>query len=271
MKIFIDTADLEEIKNAFSWGIVDGITTNPSLIKKAMEKLKKEGKEITLEEYIKKILEIAGERCPVSLEVIALDEKGMCREAKKLQSKFGAVSRNVVVKIPINPALAPADSTNYDGLKVIKSLRMEGIRTNATLIMTPEQALLAANAGADYVSPFAGRIDDYLRANMKIKAGKADYYCAEGALHEGAIVEDNGIVSGVDLIGQTVEILKPYKTEVIAASIRNARQARECALAGSHIATIPFDVLKQMITHPKTYEGMLAFKNDTVEEYRKVF
>jgi transaldolase len=275
MKIFIDTADLSEIKEAFSWGIVDGVTTNPSLIKKASTKLKEEGKSTTMEEYIISMLTVAGSKCPVSLEVIGLDEASMYSEAKKLHDKFSSVAGNVVVKIPVNPATSAQEKSHYHGLKVIKRLHADGIETNATLIMTPEQALLAAKAGAEYVSPFAGRIDDKLRKEAGMEFNKTDYFNAMGIASKETRMplHDEGIVSGVDLVRQTVEVLKRhgYKTEVIAASLRNSRQVREVALMGSQIATIPFKVLQEMITHPKTYEGIIAFKNDVVDEYKSVF
>ncbi|MBW2967814.1 transaldolase [Candidatus Woesearchaeota archaeon] len=269
MKIYVDTADIDEIKEAFSWGIVDGVTTNPSLIKKAVQK---HGGDVA--EYIKQILTVAGD-CPVSLEVIGLDEASMLREARRLYSKFNDVSKNVVVKIPVNPATSELEKTHYHGLKVIKRLHETGVKTNATLIMTPEQALLAAKAGAEYVSPFAGRIDDDLRKKAGLVFSKTDYFNAMGIVKKETreILHDDGIVSGVDLVRHCVEILKKhgYSTEVIAASLRNARQVREIALIGSQIATVPFPVLTEMMTHPKTHEGVIAFKNDVVDEYKEVF
>ena len=144
-----------------------------------------------------------------------------------------------------------------------------GIKTNATLVMTPEQAFLAAKAGATYVSPFAGRIDDYIRTNIGKKFDKGDYFPAEGLLNE----DDDGVVSGVDLVKKIADIYKNYgmKTEIIAASLRNPRQVREVALAGAHIATIPFPVIIEMTKHPKTAEGIIKFSQDVVEEYKKIF
>jgi transaldolase len=275
MKIFIDTADIDEIKEAFSWGIVDGITTNPSLIKKAVEKLKAKGKNQGMEEYITDILRIAGEKCPVSLEVIGTTADEMYNEAKKLHTRFNKTAGNVVIKIPVNPATGANDKNRFDGLKAIKRLHNEGIKTNATLIMTPEQAILAAKAGAEYASPFAGRIDDMLRKKGGIEGDKEDYFNAVGLISKDTrmMLNDEGIVSGIDLIRHITETFSKHKytTEIISASLRNARQVREAALVGTHIATVPFPVLNQMIAHPKTYEGMIAFKNDVVEEYRKVF
>lgn len=271
MKIFIDTAKLDEIKEAFSWGIVDGVTTNPSLIKKAVDSLKQENKPVKMGDYIVQILKTAGSK-PVSLEVIGLTESEMYKQAKMLYSKFNPIARNVVVKIPVNPSV-DNPKTTYDGLKVVKRLSDEGIPVNCTLIMSPEQALLVAKAGAAYASPFAGRTDDYLRAKMNDKSGKADYYPAGGGSIEGKLVEDKGIVSGVDLVSKIVQIYRNYnfKTEVIAASVRNPRQVREIALAGSHIATIPFNVLEKMLYHEKTAEGIKSFTADIVPEYRDLF
>ncbi len=331
MKIFIDTADLEEIKEAYSWGIIDGVTTNPSLIKKAVEKRKQKEGEIFLSDYIGQILKTAKET-PVSLEVIGLREGEMLAQARSLYKAFYPHGSKIVIKIPINPSRE--EKANYDGLKVIKQLAGEGRAVNATLIMAPEQALLAAKAGARYVSPFAGRLDDYLREeylgmklnpkivrpeksweklmeaveSMENEAKEAEekgiplpepkltpeekalmhavmenrdfaswqYYPAEGMrTEEDKVANDNGIVSGVDLIRKTAEILKNYdfKTEVIAASIRNARQVREVALAGAHIATIPFYVLEEMIGHPKTAEGIRKFVEDAEKtpEYEALF
>lgn len=282
MKIFIDTANLSEIKSAYSWGIVDGVTTNPSLIKIAVDALKKTEKDIDMETYIKKILETAGNG-PVSLEVIGLTEEEMLDQARSLYNKFNPVANNVVIKIPINPV--PKNVANYDGLKVTARLSKEEIPVNSTLIMSPEQALLAAKAGASYVSPFAGRIDDYLRlkklgwklveAEPKEKEfTKTSYYPAEGIINDkGKIVHDSGIVSGVELVGKIVEIFGKYdfKTEVIAASIRNSRQVREMAQKRVHIATVPFSVLRRMMMHHETAEGIRKFLDDVVPEYKNLF
>jgi len=265
MKIFIDTAKLSEIKEANSWGIVDGVTTNPSLIKKAIEEI---GDNIEMDEYIEQICSTVNG--PVSLEVIGLTDEEMYREAKILYEKFNPIKNNVVIKIPI---CTYQEGRYFDSLKTIKKLSDERIPVNTTLIMTPEQALLAAKAGAKYVSPFAGRIDDYIRSKLEMEFEKFDYFPCDGITKDGETVSDDGIVSGVDLIKKCVDILKIYEfdTEVIAASIRNPRQVREIALTGAHIATIPFNVLYQMIQHFKTKEGVKKFLEDVVPEYKKLF
>ncbi len=299
MKIFLDTAEIEEIKFAASLGVIDGVTTNPSLIKQAVDK---RGGSINMEEYIKEILRTSPG--PVSLEVISVSYEKMAEEAKLLYEKFAGYGE-VVIKIPVCPSL-DGESNIYDGLRVIKTLSGLGIPVNATLVMTPEQALLAAKAGAAYVSPFAGRIDDYLRDKLGMKRGKdynkEDYYdfelmgmleaeklgrvissleldsLAKAYLDErvrstAALANDNGIYSGVDLVRSILQIFSNYgfKTEVIASSMRNARQVREVAELGVHIATIPFYVLKEMLLHYKTIEGINAFVKDVVEPYRKIF
>jgi transaldolase len=296
MKIFIDTADLIEIEEANTWGIVDGITTNPSLIKKAVDR--RAGK-ISMREYlIKMVQSVQG---PVSLEVIAFKVEEMVKQAEALYREFNPYG-NVVIKIPVNPAM---DDTviDFDGLKAIKRLYDVGIPVNATLIMTPEQALLAAKAGAAYASPFAGRIDDYIRAKFGIKRGidyqKDEYFDSQllqkiidrilsKSVNISTVSEtyidphlktlinsghDNGIECGVDLIQKIVHMYKNfgYHTEVIAASLRNARQVREVAEAGVDIATIPFNVLEEMIQHAKTIEGVKAFTRDVVPAYKALF
>ena len=299
MKIFLDTAEIEEIKFAASLGIIDGVTTNPSLIKQAVDK---RSGSINMEEYIKEILRTSPG--PVSLEVISVSYEKMVKEAKLLYEKFAGYGE-VVIKIPVCPSL-DGESNIYDGLMAIRTLSELGIPVNATLVMTPEQALLAAKAGAAYVSPFAGRIDDYLRDKLGMKRGKdykkEDYYdfelmgileseklsrvissleldsLAKAYLDERvrsavALANDNGIYSGVDLVRSILQIFSNYgfKTEVIASSMRNARQVREVAELGVHIATIPFYVLKEMLLHHKTIEGVNAFVKDVVEPYRKIF
>lgn len=271
MKIFIDSADIEEIKEAFAWGIVDGVTTNPSLIKKAVE-----GKGIKMASYIEEVLK-AAQGGPVSLEVDGelegkIREEQMVKEARFLYRRFKEYGK-VNIKVPVNPAMSPEENHQFEGLKAVKKLSGEGIPVNATLIMTPEQALLAAKAGAKYVSPFAGRIDDYIRKQSGMKDSeikKWEHFPARGMEREGEILSDKGIVSGVDLVKQCGEILRNYnfKTEVIAASLRNQRQVREVALARADIATIPFKVLKEMISHSETYEGVKKFKEDMVEGYK---
>jgi transaldolase len=268
MKIFIDSADLDEIQKAFEWGVCDGITTNPSLVKKAVDKRKATGEKIDMKAYITKILHIA-EGTPVSLEVTELTAEGMIAQGKKLFEMFNPVAENVNIKIPINPAMKNEDPSHFDGIRATCALSDDGIPVNCTLIFTPEQALLAAKAGAAYVSPFAGRVDDLLRKRTGLQFGKSDYFPAEGLVHKDELLEDSGIISGIDLVRQCVEILEMYEfdAEVIAASIRNPRQARESALVGAHIATLPFSVIRDMLKHEKTYEGIDLFTKDIVPEY----
>lgn len=187
----------------------------------------------------------------MSLEVIGQTEEEMYEQGKKLHELFRARSRskeNIVIKIPVNPSTQEKKLT-YDGLKVINHLSESSIPVNATLIMTPEQSLLAAKAGAKYISPFIGRIDDYY-------------------------ISTKNKTKGIQLIKNTTKILRNYstlETEIIAASIRNIQHVRESALAGAHIATIPFKVLEKMIYHPKTEEGMKSFLEDVVPEYAEIF
>ena len=297
MDIFVDTADLEEIKEAESWGILDGVTTNPSLIKKAVEK--NDG-DISLEDHIKEILKTV--EGPVSLEVGASDYEGMVSEAKTLYEKFNPVNGNVVVKIPVNTAMKNNED-NFEGIKAIKTLSEEGIPINCTLVMSPNQALMAAKAGADYVSPFLGRIDDYIRKNIGLERGddypKGTYYPQElvekirdkklidkiDELKQDDIVyrnqetmkiydwgNDEGVLSGVDLVWSIRQILANYafETKVIAASIRTSRQVRQCAEIGVDIATIPFDVIENMMIHYKTSQGMKSFTKDVIPEYKEI-
>lgn len=208
MKIFIDTANVNEIREAATWGILDGVTTNPSLIAK-------EGR--NLKDVIDEICSIVDG--PISAEVISLEADGMIAEARELVK----LHKNIVVKIPMC----------IEGLKAVSILSKENIKTNVTLIFSAGQGLLAAKAGATYVSPFVGRIDDI-----------------------GAI--------GVDLIRDLATIFKVnnIKTEIISASIRNPIHVLDCALAGANIATIPYGVLKQMTKHPLTDRGIEQFLND---------
>ena len=208
MKIFIDTANVSEIIEANSWGILDGVTTNPSLIAK-------EGRD--LQEVINEICSLVDG--PISAEVISLEADKMVEEAMELVK----LHKNIVIKIPMC----------IEGLKAVKVLTERNIKTNVTLIFSSQQALLAAKAGATYVSPFVGRVDDI------------------GA-------------RGTELIAEIASIFKIHnmETEIISASIRNPIHASECALAGADIATIPFGVLKQMTKHPLTDIGIEKFLAD---------
>ncbi len=266
MKIFVDTADLEEIKEAFSYGVVDGVTTNPSLMKKALGKPNFKG--FSLKQYVSTILEVAG-NAPVSLEVKGFSADEMYVQGKTLYELFKKPENNILIKVPLNPTMGTGEPMHFEGLKAIKRLSSEGIPINTTLIFTPEQALLAAKAGAKVVSPFAGRIDDKLREQEKVGFGKEDYYPSRGFVSNSKLLDDNGIVSGIDLVGQIVTIFKNYgiETEVLAASIRNARQAREAALVGAQISTLPLSILKDMVRHPKSIEGMAKFIEDIVPDY----
>jgi len=208
MKFFIDTANIEEIKEANAMGMVDGVTTNPSLVAR-------EGRDF--KEIITEICEIVDG--PISAEVISLDTEGMVREARDLAK----IHANIVVKIPMT----------VDGLKAVRILAADEIKTNVTLVFSPLQALMAAKAGATYVSPFVGRLDDLSQ---------------EGML----------------LVEQIVDIYSNYafETEVIVASIRNPLHVLDSALIGADIATIPFNVLKKLASHVLTDKGIKAFLDD---------
>jgi len=271
MKIFIDSAYIEEIKEVGGYGILDGVTTNPSLIKKAVERLKKRGKKVDMESYINDILKVCKGK-PVSLEVIGINYDEMVKEGKNLYKKFNKVAKNVYIKIPVNPCMEPHCNKSSDGIKAIKELSKNNIPINCTLIFTPEQALLAAKAGAKIVSPFAGRIDDYIREMNRIKLNKEAYFPKDGFKKGKKILEDNGIVSGIDLVAETVKIFREskIKTKVLAASIRNTRQFREAAEVGADIATLPLSVIKKLLEHHKTAEGMKNFVKDIVPEYARI-
>ena len=215
MKMFIDTANVSEIRQANDWGVICGVTTNPSLIAK-------EGK--VFEEVITEITTIVDG--PISAEVVAPDAEGMVVEARKLAS----IHKNIVIKIPVT----------LEGLKAVKLLSAEGIKTNVTLIFSAAQALMAARAGATYVSPFVGRLDD---------------------------ISDNGM----DLISDIAEIfaIHDIETEIISASIRGPQDVVDSAKAGAHIATIPYKVFTQMIKHPLTDIGIEKFMADWNSAFNK--
>lgn len=270
LKIFIDSGKLEEIQKVKDYGLLDGVTTNPSLIKEAIEEIKSRGGGINIREYIKEILTVS-RGAPVSLEVIGTTYNDMVEEGARLFEIFNPVAKNVYVKIPVNPSMEEKSGKDFDGIKAIKALSSKRIPINSTLIFTPEQALLAAKAGAAFVSPFAGRVDDYIRSASKIDFKKEDYFPFSGLEKNDELLEDNGIVSGVDLVSQIREIFDNYgitQVKILAASIRNARQLREVALAGADIATIPFNVIEGLLSHYKTREGMERFTRDIVPEYK---
>jgi transaldolase len=208
MKFFIDSAKIEEIREAAALGILDGVTTNPSLVAK-------EGK--NFRKLLDEILAIVDG--PISAEVISIDCDGILREARDL----AAIHHNIVVKVPLI----------QEGLKAVNVLSKEGIRTNVTLCFSPTQALLAAKAGATYVSPFVGRLDDLSQ-------------------------------DGMDLIRDIVTIYSNYgfSTQVLAASIRHPVHVLQAALAGADVATIPFKIIQQIFHHPLTASGLEQFLND---------
>lgn len=208
MKIFIDTANVDEIRKASTLGVLAGVTTNPSLIAK-------EGRD--LKEVIEEICEIVDG--PISGEVISLEHEAMIKEGRELSK----LHKNIVIKIPMCE----------EGLKAVSVLSKEGIKTNVTLIFSPLQALLAARAGASYVSPFLGRLDDIGNP-------------------------------GINIVKEIAEMFKIHNinTEIISASVRNPMHVLECALAGSHIATIPYNVIIQMTKHTLTDIGIEKFLKD---------
>lgn len=209
MKLFIDTANPEEIRKAYEMGVIDGVTTNPTLISKENR------------DFHSLIQEICGiiHGLPISLEVVSLKSEGMIQEARNL----ARTGDNVVIKIPMTA----------EGLKAIKVLVSEGIKTNTTLVFSPTQALLAAKAGTTYVSPFIGRLDDISQ-------------------------------KGMDLIEQIVTIFENYgfESQVIVASIRNPIHVLEAALIGADVATIPYKVIEQLVQHPLTDIGIERFLAD---------
>lgn len=208
MRLFIDTANVQEIKEAYDLGVIEGVTTNPSLIAK-------EGR--NFQEVVKEIVSIVDG--PISAEVISLEKDKMVEEAVEL----AAIHSNIVIKIPMTA----------EGLKSVKVLKEKGIKTNVTLVFSANQALLAARAGATYVSPFVGRLDD--------------------------VGQD-----GMDVVADIVQIFAQHglETEVIAASIRHPQHVRQAALLGADIATVPYKVLMQMIKHPLTDVGIDRFLAD---------
>ncbi len=209
MKFFIDTANIDEIREAHALGILSGVTTNPSLVAKE--------KNVSFHDRLREITALVPGS--VSAEVIALDAEGMIREGRELAE----IAPNITVKVPMTP----------DGLKAVNVLTKDGIKTNVTLIFNANQALLAARAGATYVSPFLGRLDD-IGAN------------------------------GLDLVSTIAEIFNIHglETEIIAASIRHPLHVTEAALRGAHIATVPFKVILQLTKHPLTDSGIEAFLKD---------
>jgi transaldolase len=208
MQFFIDTAEIEEIKKAHSWGFIDGVTTNPSLIAKSGKKQ---------EDVIKQICDIVDG--PISAEVIATDYEGMIKEGEALSK----IHKNVVVKIPMTE----------EGMKACKWFSNHNIKTNVTLVFSPNQALLAAKNGATYVSPFIGRLDDIGHNGMEL-------------INEIKTIFDN----------------YGYGTQVLAASIRHSQHVRDAALVGSDVATIPYGVLKGLFAHPLTTKGLEQFLAD---------
>jgi transaldolase len=213
MKFFIDTANPEEIRKAYDMGVIDGVTTNPTLISK-----EKKDFESLIEEICKIIKGL-----PISLEGVSLDSKGMIEEAQRLSN----MGENIVVKIPMTT----------EGLKAIKALVSEGIKTNTTLVFSPTQALLAAKAGTTYVSPFIGRLDDIAQ-------------------------------TGMELVEQIVTIFNNYglESQVIVSSIRHPIHVLEAALIGADVATIPYKVIEQLVKHPLTDIGISRF----LEDWKKV-
>jgi transaldolase len=209
MKLFLDTADIEEIRTAARWGILAGVTTNPTLYAKVGG--------ASYDAILQEICTLTDG--PVSAEVVAEDLDGMLREGRH----FAALAPNIVVKVPMSET----------GLEAISQFRAEGIRTNCTLIFTANQGLLAARAGASLLSPFVGRLDD---------------------------INEDGLI----VIRELVEIVTIHdiESEVLAASIRHPRHMTEAALAGAHVATLPFKVLQQMVHHPLTDKGIVQFRKD---------
>ncbi|MBI4154372.1 transaldolase [Candidatus Woesearchaeota archaeon] len=277
MKLFIDSADIGEIKAAMESGVVSGVTTNPSLLKKGVEKLLQNATPESLEKYISEILAVAAYGKEVSLEVAKGTAEEMVRQGVRLHAIFSqsvnsTVLAEVIVKVPISPYLGDGD---YEGIKAVSFLSKNKIKTNVTLVFSLNQALLAAQAGATYVSPFVGRIDDLLRKKGMREGDKNAYFPSGGISKQNEWGErvpyhDDGIVSGVDLVGKIAAMYQKqgYDTKVLAASIRHPRQVAEVALAGADIATLPKNILDELLRHTLTRNGMHAFEEDCPAVYR---
>jgi transaldolase len=268
MKLFIDSAKLSEIEKAHSCGVLDGVTTNPTLIKNAMEDLKERGEALNIWEYTDRILMVSA-GIPVILGVTESSCEGIANQGSALYYLFNPVASNVYIKVPVNPSFTGETGRDLDGIKAIKTLSAAGIPVTATIIFTPEQALIAAKAGAKIVSLHAGKLDDYILSQHNIAANATGCLPAEGLKLQNGVLDDNGIVSGVDLIKMTAALFKRYnlETQIMAASVRSGRQAREVALAGADIATLPLSLIESLMAHPKTREGMELFKQGILQEY----
>lgn len=221
LKFFLDTADIDEISEAASWGALAGVTTNPTLYSRVGGKL------ADFNDHIARICEIVGPDCPVSAESLAMTRDELVRDGREL----AGIAPNVVVKIP----------TMVEGLAATRTLAEEGIRVNMTLCFTVPQALLAARAGARYISPFIGRFDD---------------------ISEDGIEQVANIVDAIGNYDFSENTVNGEQIEVIAASVRSANHVTQCALMGADIATVPFGVLKKMVSHPLTDRGIEAFVAD---------
>ncbi|MDD6730718.1 MAG: transaldolase family protein [Eggerthellaceae bacterium] len=221
MKFFLDTADLNEIEEAASWGALAGVTTNPSLYAKIGGKLS------DFHDHMKRICEIVGPNCPVSAESVAMTRDEIVRDGLELAE----IAPNIVVKIP----------TMVEGLAATHELAGQGVRVNMTLCFSVPQAILAARAGARYISPFIGRFDD---------------------ISEDGLEQVGNIVAAINNYDFTDNTVNGEQVEIIAASIRSANHVTQCALMGADIATVPFKVLKQMVQHPLTDRGLDAFLKD---------
>ncbi|MFZ2455427.1 MAG: transaldolase family protein [Candidatus Altiarchaeia archaeon] len=268
MKLFLDSAKLPEIEKANSCGILDGVTTNPALIKTAMEDLNERGEALNIWEYTDRIM-MSSAGIPVILGVTESSCEGIANQGRALYYLFNPVAGNVYIKVPVNPSFAGERGRDLEGTAAIKTLSGAGIPVTATFIFTPEQALMAAKAGAKIVCLHAGKLDDYILTQHGIKADAVDCLPAEGLRSEIGVLDDNGIVSGVDLIKTTVSLFRKYNigTQIMAASIRSVRQVREVALAGADIATLPLSLIEALMDHPKTREGMELFKQGILQEY----
>lgn len=221
MKFFLDTADLNEIEEAASWGALAGVTTNPSLYAKIGGKLE------DFHAHMQRICEIVGPDCPVSAESVAMTREEIIEDGLKLAE----LAPNIVVKIP----------TMVEGLAATRALADQGVRVNMTLCFSVPQALLAARAGARYISPFIGRFDD---------------------ISEDGLEQVGNIVAAINNYDFTKNTVDAEQIEIIAASVRSANHVTQCALMGADIATVPFGVLKKMVQHPLTDRGLESFMKD---------
>jgi len=268
MKLFLDSANIDEIKELNKYGLIYGVTTTVKSIKRYVQK---EEEDINLKKYMKSMLKI-NRKIPFFFDINDINKETFLKNGKNLYEElrkhymFIRIS-NLYMNVPIDFSFSYVP--DFNGLRMIRNFKENKIPVNASLITKPEQALLAAEAGAKFVTINIGDVDDFIRKSSKVKFKENDYFPAQGLKKRGKVIEDEGIVSGIDLVYECVALFKERKNgcKIIVSDIRNSKQLREAMFTGADYVSAPYSLIKEGLHHDQTVKSLISYTRNVFEDY----